>query len=225
MKLVALLATFVPTSRCSPTCSLWDKFLRFHSSYFLWKTSIFDALLVSHQNDESNASENFDQRSIFTFWEYCRVLLLKEYIENLWRSPFLRKLNLRKLIGKTSGWTKWACKFIEYFHRWISCHHSTKQRIRICLTQYWPKVSRYSPLESLFYYSYFLLDTVVRKCSVKKVFIKISQNSKENMCQSYLFNKVAGLVGLQLYEKEALTQVFSCEFCEIFKNTFSITAC
>ena len=39
------------------------------------------------------------------------------------------------------------------------------------------------------------------------------------MCQSYLFNKVAGLVGLQLYEKEALTQVFSCEFCEIFKNT------
>ena len=25
---------------------------------------------------------------------------------------------------------------------------------------------------------------------------------------------------LQLYEKEALVQVFSCQFCEIFKNTF-----
>ena len=26
--------------------------------------------------------------------------------------------------------------------------------------------------------------------------------------------------GLQLYQKETLTQVFSCEFCEIFKNSF-----
>ena len=25
---------------------------------------------------------------------------------------------------------------------------------------------------------------------------------------------------LQLYQKETLAQVFSCEFCEIFKNTF-----
>ena len=35
------------------------------------------------------------------------------------------------------------------------------------------------------------------------------------MCQSLLFNKDAGL------SKEALAQVFSCEFCENFKNTFS----
>ena len=33
-----------------------------------------------------------------------------------------------------------------------------------------------------------------------------------------LFYKVAG-VGLQLYLKETPTQVFSCETCEIFKNT------
>ena len=26
-------------------------------------------------------------------------------------------------------------------------------------------------------------------------------------------------LGLQLYKKETLAQVFSCEFCEIFKNT------
>ena len=32
-----------------------------------------------------------------------------------------------------------------------------------------------------------------------------------------LFNEVAGL---QLYQKETPTEVFSCEFCEIFKNTF-----
>ena len=35
------------------------------------------------------------------------------------------------------------------------------------------------------------------------------------LCQGLFFNKVAGLI-----KKEALAQVFSCEFCEIFKNTF-----
>ena len=38
------------------------------------------------------------------------------------------------------------------------------------------------------------LEAVVRMCSVKKVFLE---------------------------KKETLAQVFSCEFCEIFKNTFS----
>ena len=33
----------------------------------------------------------------------------------------------------------------------------------------------------------------------------------------YLFNKP---LGLQLYERETPTKVFSCEICEIFKNTF-----
>ena len=36
------------------------------------------------------------------------------------------------------------------------------------------------------------------------------------MCQSLFFNKVSGL----FIKKEALPQVFSCGFCEIFKNTF-----
>ena len=52
-----------------------------------------------------------------------------------------------------------------------------------------------------------------RKCSVKKVFLEISQNSQENTCVS----------GLQLLlKKETLAQVLSCEFCEISKNTFLI---
>ena len=32
-----------------------------------------------------------------------------------------------------------------------------------------------------------------------------------------LFNKVE----LKFFKKETVAQVFSCEFCEIFKNTFS----
>ena len=34
---------------------------------------------------------------------------------------------------------------------------------------------------------------VVWRCSAKKVFLKISQNSQENTCASLFFNKVAGL--------------------------------
>ena len=42
-----------------------------------------------------------------------------------------------------------------------------------------------------------------RRCSIKKVFIKILQSSQENTCA-----------------RVTLTQVFSCEFCKIFKNSF-----
>ena len=36
-----------------------------------------------------------------------------------------------------------------------------------------------------------------------------------------LFNKVAGPAqACNVIKKESLTRVFSCEFCEIFKNTF-----
>ena len=51
---------------------------------------------------------------------------------------------------------------------------------------------------------------VVWRCSVKKVFLKISHTC---VWVSF-FNKVC------LLKKETLAQVFSCEFCEIFKNTF-----
>ena len=48
-------------------------------------------------------------------------------------------------------------------------------------------------------------EAVVQRCSVKKVFLEISQNSQ----------------ACNLIKKETLAQVFSCEFCEISKNTFS----
>ena len=51
------------------------------------------------------------------------------------------------------------------------------------------------------------LEAVDQRCSVKKVFLEISQNSQENTCV--------------FFNKETLAQVFSCEFCEISKNTFS----
>ena len=41
------------------------------------------------------------------------------------------------------------------------------------------------------------------------------------LCQSLFFNKTAGNVAYNFIKKEALAQVFSCEFWEIFKNTSS----
>ena len=35
-----------------------------------------------------------------------------------------------------------------------------------------------------------------------------------------LFNKVSGLLSLQLYQEETPTQVFFCEIYEIFKNIY-----
>ena len=51
-----------------------------------------------------------------------------------------------------------------------------------------------------------------RRCSVKTMFLKILQNSEENT-----FARVCNFI-----KKDTLAQVFSREFCEIFKNTFFI---
>ena len=53
-----------------------------------------------------------------------------------------------------------------------------------------------------------------QRCSMKKGVIRnFTKFTGKHLCQSLFFNKVAGLL-------QTLTQVFSCEFCEISKNTF-----
>ena len=73
-------------------------------------------------------------------------------------------------------------------------------------------------------YSYSMLQKVQEKEAAtrgvlwKKVFLEISQNSQENTCvrASFLIKHQA----CNFIKKEALAQVFSCEFCEISKSTF-----
>ena len=50
------------------------------------------------------------------------------------------------------------------------------------------------------------IEAATRGALCKKVFLKISQNSHENTCA--------------FIKKETLAQVFSCEFCQISKNTY-----
>ena len=58
-----------------------------------------------------------------------------------------------------------------------------------------------------------------RRWFYKKMFLNISQISQENTCAkaSYLRKLPEAC---NFIKKETLAQVFSCEFCEIFKNTF-----
>ena len=60
-------------------------------------------------------------------------------------------------------------------------------------------------------------EAVDRRCSVKKVFLKISQNSQKNTCARVSFLITLQVLGTVL---ETLAQVFFCGFCEVFKNTF-----
>ena len=68
---------------------------------------------------------------------------------------------------------------------------------------------------------YDLRKAVVRRCSVKKVFLEISQNSQENTCARVYFLIKFQASACNFINKETLEQVFSCEFCEISKNPFS----
>ena len=52
-------------------------------------------------------------------------------------------------------------------------------------------------------------EVVVQRCSVKQMFLKISQNSQENTC-----------VGFSFLIKLVSCELFCCEFLEVFMNTF-----
>ena len=50
------------------------------------------------------------------------------------------------------------------------------------------------------------------------IFLENSQNSQENTCTRVSF--LLKLQACNFIKKEVLAQVFSCEFCGIFKSTF-----
>ena len=51
-----------------------------------------------------------------------------------------------------------------------------------------------------------------------------SGNSQENNCARVSFLIKLHALACNFIKKETLTQVFSCEFCETFKNTFCYRA-
>ena len=68
--------------------------------------------------------------------------------------------------------------------------------------------------------NFFFFKRSYPKVFCKKVVLeRFAKFTGKHPCQNILCNKNAGL-SLHFIEKETLTQVFSCEFCEIFKITF-----
>ena len=53
----------------------------------------------------------------------------------------------------------------------------------------------------------------------KSVLRNFAKFTGKHLCQSLFFNEIASLRAATLLKKETLAQVFSCEFCEIFKST------
>ena len=60
-----------------------------------------------------------------------------------------------------------------------------------------------------------------RRCSVEKgVLGNFAKFTERHLCQCLFFNKVEGLRPATSLKKETLAQVFSYEFCGIFKETY-----
>ena len=64
------------------------------------------------------------------------------------------------------------------------------------------------------------------RSSLQEVFCKkgalknFAKFTGKHLCQGLLFDRVASLMHATLLKKETLEQVFSCRFCEFFKNIF-----
>ena len=56
-------------------------------------------------------------------------------------------------------------------------------------------------------------------CKIK-VFLEISQNPKENTCARVSFLIKLQALACNFTKNKTVAQMFSCEFCKIFKNTF-----
>ena len=69
------------------------------------------------------------------------------------------------------------------------------------------------------------LEADTRGVLKKNVLKNFAKFIGKHVSQSILFNEVAGLRPATLLKKETLAQIFSYEFCEIFKNTFSYRDC
>ena len=63
-------------------------------------------------------------------------------------------------------------------------------------------------------------EAIAGGCPIKKVLLEISQNSEENTCAIVSFLIKLQTSACNFIKKKALTQVFSCEFREVFKNIF-----
>ena len=110
-----------------------------------------------------------------------------------------------KFVAETLSFEDWYTKAV-----WFSKAKTIRDSNKWKQGESRKKVNRYNSLPK---------EAVIQWCSVKKVFLKRSQISREITCARASF-----LINLQLacnfIKKTDSAQVFYCEFRDIFKNTF-----
>ena len=121
--------------------------------------------------------------------------------------------------------------FLVKLHDWGSATFLRKQLTALDMVLNTPlshKLSTYYYNADVKITIQMIIEAVVQRSSVEKMFLKISQNSEESTCARAFFDKVKGLRQSPFFNKEiifkktTLVQVFSCEFYEISKTPFFI---
>ena len=81
---------------------------------------------------------------------------------------------------------------------------------------------QYESIPIFLKFSRHVKEAATKRCSVKKMFLEILQNSQENSCARVSFLKKIQTETCNFIKKKTLAQVFSCEFCEILRTPFCI---
>ena len=115
--------------------------------------------------------------------------------------------------------------YLKAFHHWKYFYHQLPSQIFRFLEPFLQNLHWACPM--FWIINLALLSQLYRsshqRFSVKKgVLSNFLKFTGKYLCQGLFFNKVAGLMpkACNFIKKETLAQVFSCEFCEISKNTF-----
>ena len=118
---------------------------------------------------------------------------------------FLRNSHLQRDIQQTC-FCQYFCELLEN-----SCSASRKR------SENFQKVYKKHPQQSLILVKLQAFTEVATEGGPKKSVLRkvFDEFAGKHLCQGLYFNKVTGLG----YNKETLVQVFSCEICEISKNT------
>ena len=66
-----------------------------------------------------------------------------------------------------------------------------------------------------FFVQWYFREDVARRCSIKKLFLKISKNTKTSS-----WTRLSFLI--KFIKREASVQRFSCEFCKMFQSTYFV---
>ena len=87
------------------------------------------------------------------------------------------------------------------------------------LSQFLRPASPLKGMKTVFYFMLkviFVSEAVAQRCSVKTVFLEISQNSHESTCARVSFLNKAVTPACSFIKKEALAQLFCCKFVRNF---------